>query len=294
VSGAHWTGTIDVVGRFVASFLVTVALGAGVLGVAGCGSSQQVDPAVTRAADVVSRVPGYRIDATMNINAGVGNTLMHMTGSIDRVHRTGELVANQTVLGHQLNLTEVFSQLTFYLKAAGIPGLAKVTGGKQWIEFDMSRMLGAMGLSSMPTGSDPSQFVDYLRAVSSSTKSLGTATIRGVATKHYRATIDLSKYASLVPASQRAQAKRGIETLENALGSKTMTMDAWLDKQNLPRQIGINFSECVASRRARMAMTMDLYDFGPQKPVSVPSPSQAYDITPLMVKSLAQLKLGGC
>jgi hypothetical protein len=230
----------------------------------------------------------------MNLNSSVGNTLMHMTGSIDRANHTGEFVAHQTVLGHQLNLTEVFSQLTFYLNTAGVPAFAKLTGGKRWIEFDMSRMLGAMGLSSMPTGSDPSQFVDYLRAVSSSTKALGTATIRGVATKHYRATIDLSKYASLMPASQRAQAKRGIETLENAIGAKTMTMDAWLDKQNLPRRISTNFSECVASHRSSMAMTMDLYDFGPQKSVSVPSPSQAYDITPLILKSLSQLKLGGC
>lgn len=279
-------------GRFLASFLVTVAAGAAVIGFAGCGSGQQIAPAITRAADVVTRVPGYRMTATMSVAAPRGSTQMQMTGVIDRVHRTGRLVAHQTILGHHLNLTEVFSQLTFYLQAAGIPELSKVTGGKPWIKFDMSRMLGAMGLSSLPTGTDPSQFVDYLRAVSSSTKALGTGTIRGVSTSHYRATIDLSKYADLVPASQRAQAKRGISTLEQALGSHTMAMDAWLDKKNLVRRIGLNFAECAAGQHIRMAMTMDLYDYGPQKATSVPASSDAYDITPLLLKGVSQIKLG--
>ena len=93
-------------------------------------------------------------------------------------------------------------------------------------------------MSESPTGTDPSQFVDYLRAVSSSTKSLGAATIRGVSTTHYRATIDLTRYAKLVPPSQRAAAQRGISTLESALGSHTLPIDAWIDRKNLVRRIG--------------------------------------------------------
>ena len=70
--------------------------------------------------------------------------------------------------------------------------------------------------------------------------------------------------------------------------------DVWIDGQKLVRRLTFGYPECVNNQKLTMSMTMDLYDFGPQKTVSVPSPSQAYDITPLMVKSLSQLKLGGC
>jgi hypothetical protein len=265
---------------------------AGAVAVTGCGSvSQTVDP-VAKAAAATARVPGYKMAATMNVSTAQGSTQMQMAGVIDRADGTGQIAARETVLGHQLNINEVFSSLTFYLQTAGIPGLSKVTGGKAWVKFDMSRMLGAMGLGSLPTGTDPSQFVDYLRAVSSSTKSLGSATVRGVATTHYRATIDLSKYANLVPASQRAEAKRGISTLEYAVGGHALPIDAWVDHNDLVRRINLDFAECAAGQHVKLGMMMDLYDYGPQKSTQVPSASDSYDITPLLTSSLSKIKLG--
>jgi hypothetical protein len=175
---------------------------------------------------------------------------------------------------------------------ADIPALAKVTAGRPWVKFDMSRMLGAMGLGSLPTSTDPSQFVDYLRAVGSSTKSLGTAMVRGVSTRHYHAEIDLSRYVKLVPAADRATARRGIANLEAALGGHTLPMDAWIDRTRLVRRVSFSFPECVQGQHLRVGMTMDLYDYGPQKPTAMPPDSQALDITPLITSSLSQIKFG--
>jgi hypothetical protein len=285
-------GTIGDVGRFVASILMGIAIGIGAVAVSGCGSvSSTVDP-VAKAAETTAQVQGYKLSATMNITTSQGTQHMTMAGSVDRVHHTGELSASEMVLGHQLNFDEVFSALTFYIKTSGIPGISKVTGGKPWIKFDMSRMLGAMGLGSLPTGTDPSQFVDYLRAVSTSTKSEGTDTIRGIPTTHYHATIDLSRYAKLVPAAQRAAAQRGISTLESAIGGHTMPIDAWVDHQNLVRRMNLSFAECAAGQHVKMNMLMDLYDYGAQTATQVPSDADAYDLTPLLTSSLSKIKLG--
>jgi hypothetical protein len=285
-------GTIGDVGRFVASVLMGIAIGIGVVAVSGCGSvSSTIDP-VAKAADTTAKVPGYKMAGTMNITTAQGAQQMKMSGTINRADHTGEMNATETVLGHQLNIHELFSELTFYMQASGIPGISKVTGGKPWLKMDMSKMLGAMGLSSLPTGTDPSQFVDYLRAVSTSTKAEGTDTVRGVTTTHYHATIDLSRYAKLVPASQRAAAQRGISTLESAIGGHTMPMDAWVDHQNLVRRINLSFAECAAGQHIKMNMLMDLYDYGPQKTTQVPSDSDAFDLTPLITSSLSKIKLG--
>jgi hypothetical protein len=261
--------------------------------VSGCGSSSPKSTGpVALAADTTARVPGYRIAGVMSVNTPAGQATTSMSGAFDRADRSGELTTAETIAGHRLDFTEVFSALTFYLRAAGIPQMAKLTGGKPWLKFDMSRMLGAMGLGSLPTGTDPSQFVDYLRAVSSSTTRVGTAVVRGVSTTHYHAVIDLARYPDLVPPAQRATATRGISTLEAALGGHTMPIDVWIDSHNLVRRMALHFAECVANQRLSVGMTMDLYDYGPQKPTPIPSASQAYDITPLLSSALSNVKFG--
>lgn len=261
--------------------------------ISGCGSSapKTVDP-VARAADVTAAVPGYRIAATMSVSTPSGPATTQLSGVYNRSDRTGQLTAAESVAGRRMSFTEVFSALTFYLHAVGFPELTQITGGKPWLKFDMSRLLGAMGLGSLPTGTDPSQFVDYLRAVSTSTKRVGMTTVRGIATTHYHATIDLTRYPKMVPRSQRATAARGISTLESALGSHTMPIEAWIDHHNLVRRMRLQFPECVASQRLSVGMTMDLYDYGPQPSTAVPRAADAYDVTPLLTSTLAKVKFG--
>ena len=275
---------------------IALVLAGAVPGIAGliegCGSSQTVT-AVTRAADVTTAMPGYRISATMSMTTPVvGRMQLRMNGVYDRPARAGSMTAAETVGGRELRFTELFSGLTFYMHATGIPQLSRLAGGRRWLKFDMSRMLGAMGIGALPTGTDPSEFVDYLRAVSSSETRMGTATVRGIATTGYHATIDLDRYSRLVPSAQRSTAQRGIDTLESALGSHTLPIDVWIDHRHMVRRLGLMFAECVSGHRIRFDMRMDLYDYGPQAPPSLPKATQVYDITPLMAASLNKIKFG--
>ncbi len=147
-------------------------------------------------------------------------------------------------------------------------------------------------MSSLPTTSDPAQFVDYLKAVSTHTTKLGSATIHGVPTTGYRAVIDLSRYPGLVAPAQRAGVRRTIKTLEAAIGSNSMPLEVWIDPNHLVRREHFAFTECVSHVHESISLTTDLYDYGPQPKPHIPPASEVYDATPLASAALQHAKLG--
>lgn len=245
-----------------------------------------------RAADTTAQAAGYRLAGTMTISSTrTGPINIVLGGSFNRVARVGQMTAAFDVAGSRLQFSELLSQLTVYLRTDAIPTLARATGGKPWVKLDVSREMGAFGLSSLPTATDPSQFVDYLRAVSSNTKSLGTLTVRGVKTTGYQATVDLDRYPNLVAPSQRASVARGVQSLEAAMGLHTIPMEVWIDKSGLVRRLGMSFPECASGTKFQFGMNVDLYDFGPQSTPRLPAASEVYDLTPLVARDLKGAKL---
>lgn len=281
-----------------------MAVAALALVLGGCGSgghsaSRPLTNAATgglvRAADVTTQAPGYRLagTATLAVSGAAARTIHeNMTGSYDRLDRTGAITTTVSALGHVVRVPELISQLTVYMASAAVPSAASLAQGKPWLEIDMSRALGGAGLSSLPTATDPSQFVDYLRAVSSTATEEGTATIRGVPTTHYHTVVDLDRYPSLVAPAQRAAVETSVKNLEAALGSHALPLDVWIDSHHLVRQVKLNFGECVSGTHFTYTMTIDLYDYGPQTAPRLPAPNQVYNLTPLVQSALSRVKLG--
>jgi hypothetical protein len=266
--------------------------------IAGCGATKAISGAVdpvAQAATRTSQAPGYRMSVS-TIATTAGTTVRGtMNGVIDTVRHTGAFTTYETVAGHAVSIVERLSGTTIYMKLPNQSALDSLTGGKPWLKLDFTRALGAFGLGGLTTqSSNPAQFIDYLRAVGAKHTRVGTATIGGVQTTHYHVVINLDNYPKLFPASRRAAAARGVATLENAIGSHTMPMDAWIDSRNLLRRMSFSFGECVQSQRLKLAMTMNLSDYGPQTVPAAPAASDAYDLTPLLVKSLKNYKPGTC
>ncbi len=268
----------------------------GAVAISGCGAANTVKNAVdpvAKAAEVTGSVAGYKMSAVVSINTPAGVVKTTMSGVMDRATRTGAMTSTESIAGHSVTMAERLSGLTVYMDASGIPGADQLTHGKKWLKMDMSRAFGSMGLGSLSTtSSDPSQFVDYLRAVSDSTKRVGIDTVRGVATTRYHAIIDLRKYPNVVPAAQKATAKRAISTMESVLGAHTMPMDVWIDSGKLVRRMSFDMAECVNNQKLNMSMTMEMYDYGRQQVAQVPPSSDAYDLTPLLSASMQNVKLG--
>lgn len=217
---------------------------------------------------------------------------MAMAGSFDLRDRLGSLTTVVYAAGHHVRVPELISGLTVYMASSALQGNATLAGGKPWLELDMSRAIGGAGISSLPTATDPSQFVDYLRAVSSGITDLGGTTVRGVRTTHYRATVDLSRYPRLVAPGRRKAVAASVKNLEAALGSHTMPLDVWIDPQHLVRRLKLSFAECVSGAHFNFALTTDLFDYGPQPRPKIPPASQTYDLTPLLQAAMRQVRLG--
>ncbi len=271
---------------------------AGTLAISGCGATQDVgnvvDP-VAQAATTTAHTPGYRMSVTTDVSGAGTNVHGTMTGVVDSVRHTGAFTTHETVAGHAISIAERLAGTTIYMKLPNQAALDSLTGGKPWLKLDFSRALGAFGLGALPTQStNPAQFLDYLRTVGAKPERVGTATIDGVQTTQYHVIVNLDNYPKLFSPGRRAAASRGVSTLEKAIGSHTMAMDAWIDSQRLLRRTSFSFGECVQSQRLKLAMTMNLSDYGQQTVPAAPSPSEAYDLTPLLVKTLKNYKPGTC
>jgi hypothetical protein len=264
------------------------------LAASGCGgSSNSSTDIVARAAADTAKLPGYRVTGRITISSPPsGLTSMLLAGTFDRTDRRGRLTTVAQVGGRRVQIAELVSQLAVYMGASVLPGGDHLTGGKPWLKLDLSHAIGPAGVSSLPTASDPTQFVDYLRAVSSATGHRGIESVSGIPTAHYRATIDLDRYPALVSSAERPAVQRSITMLESALGSHRLPADVWIDSHGLIRQFSLAFGECFSRTRIRYQLSLDLYDFGPQSTPSIPANHSVYDLTPLVGQALRHAKLG--
>jgi hypothetical protein len=262
------------------------AVAGAAIAVGGCGASQVVDP-VARAASTTLGSAGYKMSAAMTITGTAAPVTATMKGQIDAAANSGTMTIDESVDGQRIHAPAVFSALNFWMRSAAIPGAAQRTGGKAWVYVDMSKALGAMGVASLPSTVNPSQFLSYLKAVGASSTRVGTVSIHSVQTTEYRAVIDLGHYAQIYGVRSAS-----ISPLESALGKHSLPVEVWIDSQNRVRRIQVSFPECVAGKKLSFSMTMGVYGFGPAPQIQLPSRSAVYNLTPLLATEARSLHLG--
>ena len=296
-----------VVGRFSpAARLTVLALIASVAAafvLAGCGSSSSNSSAsnqVARAAFVSTSSAGYRMRFGMVLSTsalptpitavGTGSFNVHQhAGEIALSMNFGNIPQIASVLGSStFLLREVINGTVVYIKfpdalASRLPSLS----GKPWVKIDIAKAASAAGVPGIgslvnnPASSDPSQFLQYLRAAGTVSK-VGTDTVNGVSTTHYRATIDLDKVPNTLPAAQQGQAKTAIAGLEKLTNLHRIPVGVWIDSQDLVRRMRMAFKESLSGGQSvSTAITVDIVQYGPQPPPVVPPASQVTDASAL-------------
>ncbi len=163
-----------------------------------------------------------------------------------------------------------------------LPFLTKlVPGHKPWVKLDLKAYANKFGVDiSQFTdfSSNPAEILDWLRATSGSIRKIGTETVEGVETTHYHATVDLSKYAKLVPPDQRVVVRKFITSLA---GFHTFPVDAWVGNDGLVRKEHLAFTETVLGQKLTMNMVMYFHDFGGPVRIALPSAHQTVDVAKL-------------
>lgn len=271
-----------------AAVLAATGVLAGAVAAGGCGASSTVDP-VAQAAQVTQQAGGAHIALVERIGSSSLSATITGTGFINEQQRAGQLTmdlsgvpgASAAGIGHTAQF--IFAGTAFYVQ---IPGLAsKLPGGKSWIKIDLGKVAlpGGSNLSQLSQlgGFDPSALLSYLRG-SGQVTTVGTDTVRGVQTTHYKATIDLGKVADKLPASDRARVQAGIQSLEKSSGLKSLPVDVWIDSEHRVRRIAFNMSVGSATAAAvTVSATVDLFDYGTTPPIVPPPASQVFDLSGL-------------
>jgi hypothetical protein len=133
------------------------------------------------------------------------------------------------------------------------------------------------------TSNDPRELLDVLEAVSGEVETVGTEELRGVATTHYRATVDLANYERLVLAGEREQLRSMLGDLIDGAGVSEMPFDVWLDETGLVRKLALTFTQTQpgTTDTAEASMAFELYDYGADVEIDLPPASQVVDASAL-------------
>jgi hypothetical protein len=208
-----------------------------------------------------------------------------MTGEGEFSNREGHLTLQMSDLGGgafgsgQAEL--VFSDLVYYMKlpeGAGLP----VPPGKEWFKIDLKQLGQTQGLNleqlTQLSQSDPSQALDFLQGASDDFHEVGTEEVRGEPTTHYAGTIDLNMVAENAPADLAEQYKK----LAELVPSSSVPMDVWIGDEGYVHRL--RFEQKLAAGSS-MTMEEELYDWGTDINVTVPSEDQVVDLTQLLGQS---------
>jgi hypothetical protein len=258
--------------------LASVSAGCG----GGAGSALALDP-VASAATKTQQAGAARIRMALSLSS----PQLRNGQSVD-VRGSGVVDGTNSefnfTMGSLGSMREVFvKQHGDYVLYLQMPQLsAQLPAGKHWIEVDASKLGKAAGLdlSRLMSGGQfqPGDVLSMLRGEGAKVRQLGPATVGGSATTHYRITIDTAK------ALQSQGLTSPLLTAAASTLPASLPADVWIGKDGLVRQVRLALS--VA--QGRMAMTMNLYDYGADASIEAPPSSDVFDAT-----QLAQLGMSG-
>jgi len=211
-----------------------------------------------------------------------------------RIRATGAFDVGRKLASLDMDLTsvpggrhiKVFADgTTVYVNTAGL-GLS---GTKPWIQLDTtSASSGLTSLASSPF--DGAQLLSKLSGVSA----VGTETLRGVATTHYRGTLDLGTALSQLGGSTAGLGQLGQlgPALQKALAGTSLPVDVWIDGQNRMRRFSMTMDMAPFMRtllqqfqtvsgstlppnlKALISIDFSLYDFGANLDLTPPPADQ--------------------
>ncbi|MEV6593219.1 DUF1396 domain-containing protein [Streptomyces acidicola] len=161
---------------------------------------------------------------------------------------------------------------------------AKEMDGKRWIKFDMDALgkdAGAMGGDSLGAQADenPAQQSTFLTG-SKDVKEVGTETVDGVETTHYKGTVTLDQFRASLKDEDKAtreQREKAIEQYED-MGVDSLAMDMWIDDEDHTKQFRMKGD----TDKGPLDMTITFLDYNKPVTVEVPPAKDTMDLGEMM------------
>jgi hypothetical protein len=123
--------------------------------------------------------------------------------------------------------------------------------------------------------SDPRDLLASLRAVTSDVEVVGTESLRGVETTHYRALIDPAELAARAPEGDREQTQSLIDEITSQSGVATIPVDVWIDATGLVRKLAMSVS--AEEQDGDVELAFEIWDYNEPVVIELPPADQVAD-----------------
>lgn len=291
-------------------FLLAALVALLAVAAAGCGGSTVAVPELTSLTSVAQRssatdsakfdlkveltMPGTDKELSLGVDGGFDTPAQrsHLTADLSSLAELFESLGSSfggTVKGdlgspEDWKLEAIQDGDTVYIR---FPLMAKdMPDGKTWIKGDARDLArangGQMSQFGSFAGTDARDVFGLLKAVSGSIEAVGSEEIRGVETRHYRATLDTSKIEQLIPEAQR-QSLGGVDQAAKQAGLTELPLDVWIDSDQRLRKLSIDLDAKQPGTDAsvKASLVVELFDYGTPLDVELPPADQVVDAATL-------------
>ncbi|MFF3461043.1 LppX_LprAFG lipoprotein [Streptomyces sp. NPDC002619] len=283
-SSVRVSGGLKVTGAGLAALLLAA-------GAVGCskGSDEQ-SPAMTPAAAVAKAAKNseditslrYRMDGKM---PGAGSV-------------NGEAAMSMKPLAMSMKMTSSQSPDPVEIRLVGqalyINGgaeAAKEMDGKSWMKLgsaalgDAAKDLNADSMGAAQADQNPATESTFLTG-SKDVKKVGTETVDGVKTTHYKGTVTLAELRKAMKSGDKETRERREKSLQQyeKMGADKLTMDMWIDGSDHTKRFRMNSD----TGNGPLDMTITFLDYNKPVTVKAPPAAQTVDLAQMMKDAQSQ------
>jgi hypothetical protein len=250
---------------------------------AGCGTSS-IDASVSiktlqAAADNTQSAESYRYDIEETVRSNGETVTITGTGTTSEDGKASTVYLDIPKVG---SIEYRLIDRVIYMDASGFPALAsQLPAGKQWVSIDLDTLAGGDldQLYESAQSSSPNSGLKFLDSLSGDPENLGTETVNGQRTTHYRGTLDYRKLGDKIKDEKvKAQlAKLG-----------PVPVDVWIDGDDHVVKMHMKLDAAAFSSTApdgSVELTMTISDIDEPVVVVAPPADQVVDFSSLFGKS---------
>lgn len=248
------------------------------------GGSAALNP-VAEAAERTQQTPGARLAVEAIYTSPALASPVVSTGSGVYNARTGRTRIGldvPTALTPE-KVISVGDEHSAYIRSPALS--AYLPPGKPWL--GIKPLLGLGRDVALGSNGGAKDELEMLRAVDDDVELVGEETVRGVATKRYRGSVDLGDLAAMLAEEGKAGPAQAYEQLAERMPDP-IEVEAWIDPHGILRRERSVMGLPTTPGRPTITMDMriELFDFGIAPRIDVPDRSEVLDSTPLARASL--------
>ena len=158
---------------------------------------------------------------------------------------------------------------------------AMIPGGQSWVRLDLEQASKSAGFDLnqviAQAAQSPTDALDLLKSAGS-VQTVGTETLDGTQTTHYKATIDLAKAAGMVG----ADAQQAVQHAVAQGAPSTIPADVWIGDDGYVRKVTVDDTVGTGTDSATVHLNLGFSNYGTAVNVTAPPSSDTFDATGLV------------